>query len=134
MREDLWCGQVYSEKGISPYPRRIQALSNFGLPQTAGDLMQFVCAVTWLSSSIPDFSRKVNPLRHLLESALSLAPVRTKKFASRILLLDFGESHRAAFNSIIDAIKHAVTLSYPSDDLVPCLFTDASKNFWRVIL
>ncbi|MFI5421215.1 MAG: RNase H-like domain-containing protein, partial [Nitrososphaerales archaeon] len=136
LREALWCGNVYSEKGVSPDPGRIQALSDFGVPQTAGDLMQFVCAATWLSSSIPDFSRKVGPLRQLLEDALCNAPVRTKKFASRILLSDlaWNETHTNSFNSVIDSIKNSVTLSYPSSDLVPCLFTDASKDFWMVVV
>jgi len=130
MREALWCGNIYSQKGISPDPRRIQALSEFGLPQTAGELMQFVCAATWLSSSIPDFSKKVDRLRQLLEIGLSSAPVRTKKYASRILVDDLGwrDEHTAAFHSVIDAIKHAVMLAYPSEELVPCLFTDAKKT------
>ena len=116
MKKALWCGNVYSQAGVSPDPKRILALQNFSIPTTAGELMQFVCSTTWLSSSIPDFARKVDPLRKLLEDCLSNAPVRSRKFASRILLSDIGwkDEHYSAFQSLIDAIKNAVTLTYPS--------------------
>ena len=83
-----------------------------------------------------DFSRLVSPLRNLLENCLSGSSVRTKKFASRISLSDVGWSHEhsSAFYALIDAIKHTVTVSFPTDDLVPCLFTDASKDFWMVVI
>jgi hypothetical protein len=75
LTEALWCGNVYSANGISPDPLRVRALSNFPPPHTAGQLMQFVCAATWLSNSIFDFARKVSPLRNLLEKCLASAPV-----------------------------------------------------------
>ena len=90
MAEALWCGNVYSSKGISVDPKRIQALQNFSLPKNAGELMQFVCAATWLSSSIPDFASKIAPLRQLLEQCLASAPTRSKKYASRLLLSGSG--------------------------------------------
>ncbi|KMS94041.1 hypothetical protein BVRB_025390 [Beta vulgaris subsp. vulgaris] len=136
MTEALWCGNIYSSKGISPDPKRIQALQNFPVPATAGELMQFVCVATWLSSAIPDFARKAAPLRQLLEECLKNAPVRSKKFASRILLSEVGwkPEHAESFSTIVDSIKNAVTLAYPSEDLVPCLFTDASKDFWMIVI
>ena len=136
LKEALWCGNVYSARGVSHDPKRIEALINISLPRTASDLMQFICAATWLSSSILDFSRLVSPLRNLLENCLSGSSVRTKKFASRISLSDVGWSHEhsSAFYALIDAIKHTVTVSFPTDDLVPCLFTDASKDFWMVVI
>jgi hypothetical protein len=133
--EALWCGNIYSSTGISPDPKRI-ALQYFPIPVTAGELMQFVCAATWLSSSIPDFARKAAPLRQLLEECLLNAPVRSKKFASRIVLFEVGwtSRHADSFLAIVDSTKHAVTLAYPSEDLFPCLFTDASKDFWMIVI
>jgi len=136
LTEALWCGHVYSADGMKHDPKRLSALENFSIPTTASDLMQFVCAATWLSSSIADFSRLVSPLRSFLERCLHGAPVRSKKYAKRIVLSDVGwdQSHHTAFFSLIDAIRNATTLAFPNPDLIPCLFTDASLSFWSIII
>ena len=61
---------------------------------------------------------------------------RSKKYASRLLLSGSGwqSEHSTSFLTVIDSIKLAVILAYPSEDLVPCLFTDASKNFWMIAI
>ena len=49
------------------------------------------------------------------------------------MLSDIGwkDEHSIAFQALIDAIKNADTLAYPSEDF---LFTDASKNFWMIVI
>ena len=79
LTEALWCGHVYSADGIEHDPDRISALSAFAPPVNAAVLMQFICAATWLSSSIMNFSQLVSPLRALLERCLQGAPVRSNK-------------------------------------------------------
>ena len=40
-------------------------------PETAGDLMQFLCAAGWMRSSIVDFARLSKPLNEKLVDATS---------------------------------------------------------------
>ena len=83
-----------------------------------------------------NFSFFVSLLRSLLERCLKGAPVRSKKYAKRILLSDVGwdSSHEEAFNSLIDAIRNTTILAFPNPDLIPCLFTDASLSFWSIVI
>jgi hypothetical protein len=89
-----------------------------------------------LSSSIPGFASKIAPLRQLLELCLASASTHSKKFASRLWLSENGwqSEHSKSFLTVVDSIKHAVILTYLSDDLVPCLFTDASKNSRMIVI
>ena len=70
LTEAKWCGKIYFRGGWNHDPARTEALRSMSLPRTAADLMQFVCACTWLSTHIPDFARLIHPLRTLLESLL----------------------------------------------------------------
>ena len=46
-------GKIISEDGVSPDPEKTQILQDMDRPETAADLMQFVCAMNWLRSSLP---------------------------------------------------------------------------------
>eukprot|EP00474_Spongospora_subterranea_P002649 CRZ03107.1 hypothetical protein [Spongospora subterranea] len=100
-------------------PNKLKAFTKFQHPVNATQLMQFLCAATWLSSSIPNFVESLAPLRLFLEHILENAPVRTKKFAARISLKEAGwnEEHRK-----------------PDIDQVPCMFTDASQAYWMIAI
>ena len=45
-----WVGKIISADGISPDPEKTQILLDMSRPETAADLMQFVCAMNWLRS------------------------------------------------------------------------------------
>ena len=64
--------KLFSEaEGIKHDPTRIQALYDMQYPETAGDLMQFLCAAGWMRSSIVDFARLSKPLNAKLVDATS---------------------------------------------------------------
>ena len=64
-----FCGKIFSSKGIEQDPERIKALTNMQLPTNAAELQQYLCALNWMRSHIPDFARISKPLRKLLEDA-----------------------------------------------------------------
>ena len=78
-KEVTWCGRVISASGITHDPERIQGLVDLTAPTTAGDLQQFLGAVGWMRSNIPEFAKLTEPLRACLERACTLAGARTKK-------------------------------------------------------
>ena len=55
LEEAKYCGRVYAAGTVRHDPSRIQSLVQMPTPTTAADLMQFLCAATWVSSHIPDF-------------------------------------------------------------------------------
>ena len=52
-----WVGKIISGDGIAPDPEKTKALQDMACPETAADLMQFVCAMNWLRSSLADYVR-----------------------------------------------------------------------------
>ncbi len=79
-------GKIISKDGISPDPEKSQILLDMSRPETVADLMQFVCAMNWLRSSLPDYVRVMAPLSNLLERLLAPTPKRNKNNAKRFKL------------------------------------------------
>ena len=54
----------------------------------------------------------------------------------RVLLSDSGwsDTHDDAFRRLNAALAAQVTLSYPDDTLVTCVFTDASQTAWSGVV
>lgn len=71
-RKVKWCGRMISGEGISHCPERIAGLVDMPMPATAADLQQFLCAVNWMRTSIPDYAKrtKVNHLAGKLNMRL----------------------------------------------------------------
>lgn len=60
-------GDVISEAGISPDPRKTSAIENMERPKSKEDVKRFLGMVTYLAKFIPQLSTKSAPLRCLLE-------------------------------------------------------------------
>ncbi|RAN86374.1 hypothetical protein B5P41_29630, partial [Bacillus sp. SRB_28] len=82
-----------------------------------------------MSRAIPDYNRLVLPLQNIYENAMKGQPKRTKSVAKGISLSAFGWNavHDEAFNSMKAAISRRTQLNYPDEDMVQCVFTDASQ-------
>ena len=129
-------GKIISEDGISPDPAKTQALQNMGRPETAADLMQFVCAMNWLRSSLPDYVRVMAPLSNLLEHLLVSSSKRSKKEAKRIKLNAsvWLPEHDSAFAACKLLLTNACMLAFPDPQKEFCLYTDASEHSWGAVL
>jgi hypothetical protein len=125
-----WCGRLVSGTGVRFDPRRIQGLLEMAAPETRADLQQFVCAVTWMRTSIPSFVDLISPLQDLLESLYAHAGGRrTKTAAARVPLSKVGwtGTHAKVFEECKDALSAAATLAHPAAHKRACLYTGASS-------
>ena len=128
--------KIISEDGVSPDPEKTQILLDMSRPETAADLMQFVCAMNWLRSSLPDYTRVMAPLSNLLERLLASTPKRNKNNAKR-LKLDASvwlPEHDTAFAACKQMLSNACMLAFPDPQKEFCLYTDASEHSWGAVL
>ncbi|XP_030851255.1 uncharacterized protein K02A2.6-like [Strongylocentrotus purpuratus] len=60
-------GDVISEQGVQPDPKKVAAILNMERPQNKQDVQRFLGMVNYQGKFIPDLSTKSAPLRSLLE-------------------------------------------------------------------
>jgi RNase H-like domain found in reverse transcriptase len=107
------------------------------IPLRGADLKQFVCALNWMRSAIPQFSTLIYTLHDLLELVYARDNGRrTKTAAAKIPLSEVGWTalHAAAFSACKTAFEIAVVLAHPSEEKRLCLYTDASDQFWSAVV
>ena len=131
-----WCGRLISAEGVRFDPRRLDGIQKMQPPTLGSHLQQFVCAMQWMRSGIPDFSNIVRPLMEFLERVYTRAGKRTRTAAARIQLSDLGwsQTELEAFNNCKNAVAHQVTLSHPDPKKRLCVYTDASDYVWSGIV
>ena len=60
-------GGIFSAKGYSPDPGKIQGISDMPAPQTKQELQSFLGAVNYLQTFVPHLSHHMEPLKVLLK-------------------------------------------------------------------
>lgn len=132
MRSVKFCGKIFCADGIAQDPERIKSLSTMPAPKTAAELQQYLCALNWMRSSIPDFSRISKSLRQVLEKA-SKGTSRKSRVLKRIpITLD--DEAETNFKRLNECVANAVMLAHPSQEADYFLFTDASDDGWGSVL
>jgi len=98
--------------------------------------MQFLQAINWLRTSLPQMAAVVAPLRELLESYMAGNPRRTKRVASNRAIPPeaWTPDLVAAWERAQDLVANAVTLYHPRDGYVVLMFPDASDEHWGSFL
>ena len=131
-----WCGYIVDQHGVQCDPRRVDALKNGHEPVTAAELSQFVNCLQWMSNFIPDFSRRVASLRAVLEKAYSVSGKRTTASIKGIRLsnLDWNNEHVSAFQDLTEQLREAVKLAHRRQDMILCVYTDASDAHWAAVV
>jgi transposase InsO family protein len=134
--EVSFCGRVFSAKGVRFDDDYVKSVVAMAKPQDAAQLRSYLASVNWMRSSIPQFSELVAPLQELLAVALRTADNSHTAGMKKVGLRDIGWSpvHDAAFDAINRALGKAVQLGYPRDDMVLCVFTDASDKHWAGVV
>jgi transposase InsO family protein len=134
-KEVAYCGRVFTAEGARFSPKLIASLTAMAPPTTAAQLRTYIASVNWLRSSIPRYSELVQPLQDLLTHALTLTKSSGRK-PNRVTLAEAGwsELHSETFCRVNEAVAQSVTLSYPEDDKVLCVFTDASDTHWAGVV
>jgi ribosomal protein L20A (L18A) len=79
---------------------------------SGAELQQFVCAIGWMRTALPMFTKLIGPLSELLETVYAKAGARSKVAAARIQLAEVGwnEKHTVAFEECKVALANAATL------------------------
>jgi hypothetical protein len=127
-----WCGKIISKEEISFDDTYIRGLVDMASPRTAQELQQFCCGVNWLCLSLPDIAEHMDPLQEYLNTFGS-----SKSCVLRNVKLDCNEDLEKVFINVKEILKKAVRLTHPDlerESHEICLFTDASDNFWSVML
>jgi hypothetical protein len=90
----------------------MEALQTMQKPQNGTDLVQYVAAVNWMRSAIPNYSKRVAPLQATLAKVIEGKSRRTKKTAAAVSLLHlWRQEEQAAFKDLQAAIMESMTLA-----------------------
>ena len=129
--EVKFCGRIFRHKEVIHDPVRIQALVDMPSPKTASELQQLLMATQWMSRSIPRYNEMIYKLQELFESAMKGQIRRTKSVARKLLLDKFGwnAEHELAIRKLKSALVENVRMAFPNDEMIQCVFFDASYEF-----
>jgi hypothetical protein len=105
---------MITKDGVHFDPKNMEALQTMQEPQNGADLVQYVAAVIWMRSSIPNYSKRVSPLQAALAKVFEGKSHRTKNAAAAVSLLHlWGPDEQAAFKDLQAAIMKSLTLAFP---------------------
>ena len=135
-KQDRWCERIISAEGVQFDLTRLVGLKDVFLPETAGDLCQYIHCLQWMPLTISDFSDRVALLRDVLEEAYVRSGKRTRKSIQRITLsqLSWGPAHVATFHSLQEQLRQSVTLSHRISDQALCVYSDVSDEHWAAVV
>ena len=112
-------GFVFSGQGISPDPKKVEAIKNAKPPTTTSGVRSFLGMATYCAKFILNFSDTSEPLREL-----------TKKDAK----FQWSERHEQSFNKIKELLASAKVMAYFDPNKETELVTDASPSGLSAIL
>ena len=112
-------GFVFSDQGISPDPKKVEAIYNASPPTTASGVRSFLGMATYCAKFIPKFSDVSEPLREL-----------TKKNQT----FQWSARQEKSFQEIKELLTSAQVMAYFDPDKETQLVTDASPTGLSAIL
>ena len=112
-------GFVFSKDGISPDPRKVEAIHNMDRPVSVHEVRSFLGMATYCAKFIPSFSDISYPLREL-----------TKKDAN----FEWNSRHQSSFEGIKKMLTSEAIMSYFDPQKETDLTTDASPVGLSAIL
>ncbi len=128
-----WCRRLISKEDIKLDPAITSSLISMPRSKTGRELQQFVRAVNWMRSCIPQYNIRRGALSDLRENVYKKAKGRSKTHAGRVKL-SADVWTNSAHNRVKYAIKKALTLSHPDAKKSLRPFTDASDTNWAGVL
>jgi Reverse transcriptase (RNA-dependent DNA polymerase)/RNase H-like domain found in reverse transcriptase len=125
------CGWLITKDGVHFDEKNMVALQTMQGPQNGADLVQYVAAVYWMRSAIPNYSKSIAPLQEALAKVFEGKSRMTKKSAATVSLLHLWEpEEKADFKHLQAAIMESMTLEFPDPDKRICVLSDASGRFY----
>jgi RNase H-like domain found in reverse transcriptase/Reverse transcriptase (RNA-dependent DNA polymerase) len=130
-----YCGRLITKYGVRFDPKNMEALQTMHEPQNGADLVQYVAAVNWMRSAIPNYSKRVARLQAALAKVFEGKSRRTKKAAAAVSLLHlWGPEEQAAFKYLQAAIMESMTLAFTDPDKKIYVLTDTSDRFYACLV
>lgn len=80
-----WCERTKDDSGYPLDPRIIEAIRIMDSPINAAELCQFNYFCRWMKNKIPDFHRRVEPLKNILEKLCKQTGKRKKHIKKRFI-------------------------------------------------
>jgi hypothetical protein len=111
--EVKFLGKIVSRNGISVNPDSIDAVKKWPRPKNKKEVESFIGFTNYHRDHIKRFSELAEPLHRLTGTMNEF---------------EWKEDQESAFQSLKEALVHAVVLNYPTTDAVFVLDTDASQN------
>ena len=100
---------LFTSEGVKPDPEKVKALEHISPPKDKEERKSFICIKQSNSDFIPNFAKKVAPLRTLLKG---------KAFS-------WTHMHHKTSHNILDNFKDSLLLSYFDMSLPTYIFADA---------
>jgi hypothetical protein len=126
-----YCGRLITKNGVLFDSKNMEALQTMQETQNGADLVQYVAAVNWMRSAIPNYSKRLVSLQAALAKMFKVKSRRTKKSAAAVSLLHlWGPEEQAVFKDIQAASMKSMTLAFTDPDKRICVLTDASDRFY----
>ena len=118
-REVEFLGHVVNDKGVATDPKKVEAVSNWPVPQSPKDVRSFLGLCGYYRRFVRDFSRIAKPLHHLTEKGQQF---------------QWTAGCQEAFDKLKSALTTAPVLAYPTRDDQFVLDTDASNTGTGAVL
>jgi RNase H-like domain found in reverse transcriptase/Reverse transcriptase (RNA-dependent DNA polymerase) len=130
-----YCGRLITKDDVRFDPKNMEALQTMQEPQNGADLVQYVAAVNWMRSAIPNYSKRLAPLQATLAKVFEGKSRGTKKAAAAVSRLHiWGPEEQATFKDLQAAIMDSMTLAFPDPVKRICVLNDASDRFYAGLL
>jgi hypothetical protein len=131
----MFCGRLITKDGVIFDPKNTEARQSMFEQQNGADLVQYFAAVDWMRSTVPNYSKRVDPLQAALAKVFEGKRRGTRKAAAAVSLLHvLGPEEQAAFEDLQTAIMDSMTLAFPDPDKMICVLTDASDRFYAGLM
>ena len=88
--EVLFCGKIYDGKGFRFQPADMDTLFKLRKPSKVQELHQYLHALNWIRTSIPQYAVTVAPLKEILEKAYHQVNSRKTRSLGALTLEQFG--------------------------------------------
>jgi hypothetical protein len=134
--EILFCGKIYDGKGYRYQPADMETITKLRKPSKVQELHQFLHALNWIRSSIPQYATAVAPLKVVLEKAYNQVNSRKTRSLGSLTLSQFGwtKEHEERITLIQSQLALRTQLATRDYSQTLCLFTDASDVAWAAIV
>ena len=81
VNELTFLGHVESADGVKPDPKKVEAITEYPMPENKTELQRFLGMITYLGKFIPKLSQETAPLRELLKKNMEFVIQKPQKDA-----------------------------------------------------